>query len=63
MPFSAPRLKLSPKQRSEIEAITRGRSVAASTVWRARTILGLAEGRSYRSLQEQLQTSAATIAR
>lgn len=62
MPFTAPRLKLNPKQHSELEAIIRRRSVAAA-VLRARIILGLAEGKSYRSLQEQLQTSAATIAR
>lgn len=62
MPLTTRRLKLTRKQRSRLTAITRRRSVPASAVFRARIILGLAEGRSYRTLQEQLHTTAVTIA-
>lgn len=61
MPFETARLHLTKNQRSQLTAITRRQNVEASAVFRARVILGLAEGQPYRALQERLDTTAATI--
>jgi transposase len=63
MPFTAETIALSAEERDELEQMTRSRSLPAADIFRARLILMLAEGLPYRTIQERLCTTAATISR
>lgn len=63
MPFTAETIALSAEERDELEQMTRSRSLPAADIFRARLILMLAEGVPYRTIQERLGTTAATISR
>ena len=62
MPFTAARLRLTKKQRSQLTACLRRRSIAAAEVFRAKIILRLADGASYGDITEELKTTGATVA-
>jgi transposase len=51
------------EQRQELTQWTQSRALPAGDVFRARLILALAEGRSYRQIMSSLQTTAPTISR
>jgi transposase len=61
MPFSAAPIVLSEEERIELQQITQSRSLPAGDVMRARMILLLSEGISYREIQGLLNTTAPTI--
>ena len=61
MPFRAKPLLTSQEEHDELRQITLSRSLPAGDVFRARLILMLAQGRSYREIQERLETTAPTI--
>src|SRR6478735_10281464 len=61
MLFRAKPVVLSEEEHDELRQITLSRSLPAGDVFRARLILMLAEGRSYRETQERLETTAPTI--
>src|SRR6476646_10609936 len=61
MPFRAKPVVISEEEHDELRQITLSRSLPAGDVFRARLILMLAEGRSYRETQERLETTAPTI--
>jgi transposase len=63
MPFTAETIVLSVEERDELEQMTRSRTLPAADIFRARLILMLAEGLPYRTIQERLGTTAATISR
>jgi transposase len=56
-------LILSTDERDELTRWAQSRTLPAGDVFRARLILALADGRSYREIEAQLHTSAPTIAR
>ena len=56
-------LKLTAGEKRDLETWAQSRTLPAGDVFRARLILALAAGRSYREIESGLQTSAATIAR
>jgi transposase len=56
-------LQLTEDQRNELIRWAQSRTLAAGDVFRARLILALADGWSYRQIMEKLQTSAPTISR
>jgi len=56
-------LLLSDDEREELTRWAQSRTLPAGDVFRARLILALADGRSYREIEDQLHTSAPTIAR
>ena len=56
-------LILTADEKQELERWSQSRTLPAGDVFRARLILALAEGQSYREIQKRMQTSAATIAR
>ena len=56
-------LSLSDEQRSELTNLAQSRTLPAGDVFRARLILALAAGRSYRQIMASLQTTAPTISR
>jgi transposase len=58
-----PVLSISEEQRAELSRWAASRTLAAGEVFRARLILALAAGQSYRQIELSLQTSAPTIAR
>ena len=62
MPFTAPRLRASKKQRNQLEALIRSQKAPAAQALRARIILGLLAGRTYAELSSALGTSSATVA-
>jgi transposase len=55
--------KLTAEEQRELEQWAQSRTLPAGYVFRARLILALAEGKSYREIERSMQTSAATIAR
>ena len=63
MPFTAEAITLTADERAELEQMTHSRTLPAGDVFRARLILMLAEGLSYRTIQERLGTTAPTISR
>ena len=63
MPFAAEALTLSEEERTELEQMTQSRTLAAGEVMRARMMLLLAKGTSYRAIQKLLDTTAPTISR
>src|ERR1700690_819772 len=56
-------LKLIPEQREELQRWAQSRTLPAGDVWRARLILALADGTTYREIVSNLKTSLPTIAR
>src|ERR1700690_1435534 len=56
-------LKLIPEQREELQRWAQSRTLPAGDVWRARLILALADGTTYREIARSLKTSLPTIAR
>ena len=56
-------LLLTPEEKQDLERWAQSRTLPAGDVFRARLILALAEGKSYRQIEESMQTSPATIAR
>src|ERR1700677_526251 len=55
--------KLIPEQREELQRWAQSRTLPAGDVWRARLILALADGTTYREIARTLKTSLPTIAR
>lgn len=56
-------LELTAEEKRDLERWAQSRTLPAGDVFRARLILALAAGKSYREIESGLQTSAATIAR
>ena len=56
-------LELTPEEKQDLERWAHSRTLPAGDVFRARLILELAAGKSYREIEKSMQTSAATIAR
>src|ERR1700684_4464556 len=63
MPFDAEPLILTEEERQELQQMTQSRMLPAGDVMRSRMILLLADGVSYQKIQDQLDTTAPTIAR
>src|SRR5215469_16954179 len=63
MPFRAEAIVLTQDERAELEQMTQSRTLPAGDVFRARLILMLADGLSYRIIQDRLDTTAPTISR
>ena len=63
MPFGADPIVLTEDERRELRQITQSRTLPAGYVMRARMILLLSEGVSYRRIQSLLHTTAPTISR
>ena len=63
MPFAAQAIRLTADERLELEQMTQSRTLPAGDAFRAHLILMLAEGLSYRTIQERLDTTAPTISR
>jgi putative transposase len=56
-------LTVTTEEKQELERWAQSRTLPAGDVLRARLMLALVEGQSYRAIQSSLRTSAATIAR
>jgi len=56
-------LHLTPSQRAELEGFLRRRNLPASLAQRMRIVVLLAQGSSYRDIEEKLGTPASTISR
>src|SRR5438874_12817374 len=56
-------LTLTAEEEQELERWAQFRTLPAGDVFRARLILALGEGKSYRDIENSMRTSAATIAR
>src|SRR5260370_12914125 len=56
-------LELTAEEKRDLERWAQARTLPAGDVFRARLILALAAGKSYREIESGMQTSAATIAR
>jgi hypothetical protein len=56
-------LELTAEEKRDWERWAQSRTLPAGDVFRARLILALAAGKSYREIESGMQTSAATIAR
>src|SRR3954469_23384169 len=56
-------MTMTEEQRAELTRWAQSRTLPAGDVFRARLILALAEGRSYRQIMSSLQTTAPTISR
>ncbi len=54
---------LSEEQRLELGSIAQSRSLPAGYVFRARLILMMAEGASFKTIKQQLRTTAPTVSR
>lgn len=63
MPFTADPLMLPIQDRRDLTEIAQSRALPAGYVFRARLILMLADGLSFKLIQERLQTTAPTIVR
>jgi transposase len=63
MAFTSEQIAITAEERDELEQMTRSRTLPAADIFRARLILMLAEGLPYRTIQERLDTTAATISR
>jgi transposase len=63
MPFKAEVITLTTDERAELEQMTQSRTLPAGDVFRARLVLMLGKGLSYRTIQQRLDTTAPTIAR
>jgi transposase len=60
---SGSEILLTQQQHSDLSGIAQSRSLPAGYVFRAKLILMLAEGASFRAIKQQLQTTAPTIVR
>ena len=56
-------LKLTAEQRQELQRWAQSRTLPAGDVFRARLLLALAEGRTYREIAHSMKTSTPTVAR
>src|SRR5438874_12546559 len=56
-------LTLTAEEEQELERWAQSRTLPAGDVFRARLILAIGEGKSYRDMENSMRTSAATIAR
>src|SRR2546425_2055814 len=56
-------LAITPEEKQDLERWAQSRTLPAGDVFRARLLLALAAGKSYRQIESGMQTSAATIAR
>ena len=56
-------LQVSSEQKEELERWAQARSLPAGDVFRARLLLGLAEGLSYREIERKLGASAPTVSK
>jgi transposase len=56
-------IELSAEEREELTGWSKSRTLPAGDVFKARLILALADGKSYRAVEVELQTSRPTIAR
>jgi transposase len=56
-------LRVNEEQRSELRKWAASRTLPAGDVFRARLILGLADGQTYSQIMASLQTTAPTISR
>src|ERR1700678_1220398 len=56
-------LKLTPEQREDLQRWAQSRTLPAGDVFRARLILALADGTTYREIARTMKTSLPTIAR
>jgi len=56
-------LQVSPEQKEELERWAQSRSLPAGDVFRARLLLCLAEGLSYREIERKLGASAPTVSK
>jgi transposase len=56
-------LQVSAEQRGELESWAQSRSLPASDVFRARLILALADGLSYRAIERKFGASAPTVSK
>ncbi len=56
-------LRVSPEQRDELESWAQSRSLPAGDVFRARLILALADGLTYREIERKLGASAPTVSK
>ena len=63
MPFRAELIQLTSQEREELDAMTQSRTLPAGDVQRARIILMLANGVTYRTIEERLDTTPPTIVR
>jgi hypothetical protein len=63
MAYNRNLLTLTVEEKQELEGWAQSRTLPAGDVFRARLILALAEGKSYREIEHCMHTSAATIAR
>ena len=63
MPFGADPVVLTEEERLELQQITLSRTLPAGDVMRARMVLLLSQGTSYRRIQTLLDTTAPTISR
>lgn len=63
MGMGQPVLAITNQQRDELTGWAQSRTLPAGEVFRARLILALAEGMSYRQIMLSLQTTAPTISR
>lgn len=63
MPFTSETIAITAEERDELEQMTRSRTLPGADIFRARLIVMLAEGLPYRTIQERLDTTAATISR
>ena len=61
MPFAAKPLTLTEEEQDELHQVSLSRTLPAGDVFRARLILMLAAGRSYKDIQQRLSTTAPTI--
>ena len=60
---SGSEILLTPQQHSDLNSIAQSRSLPAGYVFRAKLILMLAEGASFNTIKQRLQTTAPTIIR
>jgi transposase len=63
MPLSVERIVLNEQERRELQQMTQSRTLPAGDVMRARMILLLSDGVTYRKIQALLDTTAPTIVR
>ena len=61
MPFDGPQIRLTSDQRADLQDIARSPALPAGFVQRARMVLALAAGSSYRAIADKLDTSRPTV--
>ena len=63
MPFDGPQIRLTSDQRADLQDIARSPALPAGFVQRARMVLALAAGSSYRAVADKLDTSRPTVSK